>query len=142
MMSGNSAVHQHCRVGRLPLISGVSASSMDVIPFMIYQRINVVCGVNVIGMRRAGICAASIEAVRKAYHILFLGNNVVSHSLMRLEAEMSHIPEVMQVVAFIRAQQARREPRRRAPGRVGVVSQLSRRGGAVERPTPPPNPLP
>ena len=102
-ISGNSAVHQHCRVGRLALISGVSGSSMDVVPFMIYQRVNVVCGVNVIGMRRAGICAASIEAVRKAYHILFMGKNVVSHSLMRLEAEMSHIPEVMQVVAFIRA---------------------------------------
>jgi UDP-N-acetylglucosamine acyltransferase len=101
-MSGNSAVHQHCRVGRLSLISGVSASSMDVVPFMIYQRINVVCGVNIIGMRRAGIPAASIEAVRKAYHILYLGKNIVSHSLLRLEAEMGHIPEVMQVVSFIR----------------------------------------
>jgi UDP-N-acetylglucosamine acyltransferase len=102
MMSGNSAVHQHCRVGRLALISGVSASSMDVVPFMIYQRINVVCGVNVIGMRRAGIPAASIEAVRKAYHVLFLGKNIVSHSLLRLEAEMGHIAEVMQIVSFIR----------------------------------------
>ena len=96
-MSGNSAVHQHCRIGRLALISGVSASSMDVVPFMIYQRINIVCGVNIIGMRRAGICAASIEAVRKAYHILYLGNNMVSHSLLRLEAEMGHIPEVEEV---------------------------------------------
>ena len=103
MMSGNSAVHQHCRLGRLSLISGVSASSMDVVPFMIYQRVNVVCGVNIIGMRRAGIPAASIEAVRKAYHILFLGNNIVTHSLLRLEAEMGHIAEVMELVSFIRA---------------------------------------
>ena len=101
-MSGNSAVHQHCRLGRLALISGVSASSMDVVPFMIYQRINIVCGVNIIGMRRAGIAAASIEAVRKAYHILYLGKNIVSHSLLRLEAEMGHIAEVMEVVSFIR----------------------------------------
>ena len=101
-MSGNSAVHQHCRLGRLSLISGISATSMDVVPFMIYQRINTVCGVNIIGMRRAGIAAAAIEAVRKAYHVLYLGKNIVSHSLLRLEAEMSHIAEVMEIVAFIR----------------------------------------
>ena len=102
-ISGNSCIHQHCRLGRLSLISGLSATSMDIVPFMIYQRINTVCGVNIIGMRRAGIAAAAIEAVRKAYHILYLGKNIVSHSLMRLEAEMSHIPEVMEIVAFIRS---------------------------------------
>ena len=101
-ISGNTCIHQHCRLGRLSLISGLSATSMDIVPFMIYQRINTVCGVNIIGMRRAGIAAASIEAVRKAYHILYLGKNIVSHSLMRLEAELSHIAEVMEIVSFIR----------------------------------------
>jgi len=102
-MSGHSAMHQFCRVGRLAMISGVSASTMDVPPFMINQRINVICGVNVIGMRRAGIGALAIEAVRKAYHILYRHDNVLPHSLAQLERELGHVPEVAELVEFIRS---------------------------------------
>src|SRR5262249_49434519 len=55
LLSGNSAVHQFCRVGRLALLSGASASSKDIPPFWIMQDVNQVCGVNIVGMRRAGI---------------------------------------------------------------------------------------
>ena len=102
-MSGHSAMHQFCRVGRLAMISGVSASTMDVPPFMINQRINVICGVNVVGMRRAGIGALAIEAVRKAFHVLYLRSNIVSVSLAQLERELGHVAEVAEIVAFIRA---------------------------------------
>jgi UDP-N-acetylglucosamine acyltransferase len=102
-MSGHSAMHQFTRIGRLAMISGVSASTMDVPPFMINQRINVICGVNVVGMRRAGIGALAIEAVRKAFHVLYLRENVLSHSLAQLERELGHVAEVAELVAFIRA---------------------------------------
>lgn len=102
-MSGHSALHQFVRVGRLAMVSGVSASTMDVPPFMINQRINVICGVNVIGMRRAGITALAIEAVRKAFHILYLKENVLSHSLAQLERELGHVAEVAELIGFIRA---------------------------------------
>lgn len=101
-MSGHSAIHQFCRIGRLAMISGVSATSMDIPPFMINQRINVICGVNVIGMRRAGISTLAIEAVRKAFHILYLHENILSHSLAQLERELGHVPEVMEIVNFVR----------------------------------------
>jgi UDP-N-acetylglucosamine acyltransferase len=103
MISGNSAVHQNVRLGRLSLLSGVSGSTMDLPPFMIMQRINVLCGVNVIGMRRAGICNGSIDAVRKAYHLLYRSDLLVSHSVPRLEKELGHVPEIAELVAFIRA---------------------------------------
>jgi UDP-N-acetylglucosamine acyltransferase len=103
VMSGHSALHQFCRVGRLAMISGVSASSMDVPPFMVNQRINVICGVNIIGMRRAGISNLAIEAVRKAFHILYRDGNILSHSLSQLDRDLGHVPEVAELVAFIRA---------------------------------------
>lgn len=102
VLSGHSALHQFVRVGRLAMVSGVSASSMDIPPFMINQRINVICGVNVIGMRRAGISNLAIEAVRKAFHILYLHANVLSHSLAQIERELGHIPEVAELITFIR----------------------------------------
>ena len=62
-LSGNTAVHQFVRLGRLSLLSGVSATSKDVPPFIVQQHHNCVVGVNVVGMRRAGHSAAQIDAV-------------------------------------------------------------------------------
>jgi UDP-N-acetylglucosamine acyltransferase len=102
-LSGNSAVHQFCRVGRLAMLSGVSATSMDMPPFLTYQRINTVCGVNVVGMRRAGISPNAIEAIRHAFHILYRSHNLLSVSLQQLERELGHISEIQELIAFIRA---------------------------------------
>src|SRR5262245_28056386 len=68
-LSGNAAVHQFVRVGRLALLSGVSATTKDIPPFIMQQRINAVVGVNVVGMRRAGVSSAGIDAVRRAFTI-------------------------------------------------------------------------
>ena len=38
-LSGNSAVHQFCRVGRLAFLSGSSASSKDIPPFWVMQDV-------------------------------------------------------------------------------------------------------
>jgi UDP-N-acetylglucosamine acyltransferase len=103
VLSGNVAVHQFVRVGRLALMSGLSATGMDIPPFMIHQRINTVCGVNVIGMRRAGICNGAIDAVRKAFHLIYRSDQVLSASLAQVELNLGHVPEVAEVVAFIRA---------------------------------------
>lgn len=103
LISGNSAIHQHVRIGRLALVSGVSGLGMDLPPFFIMQRINTMCGVNVIGMRRAGVCNGSIDAVRKAFGVLYRSGLLLSHSLPRVERELGHVPEVAELVAFIRA---------------------------------------
>jgi UDP-N-acetylglucosamine acyltransferase len=102
-LSGNCAIHQFCRLGRLCLLSGVSATTKDVPPFMVQQRINCVVGVNVIGMRRAGIPAPHIDAVRRAFHLLYLDGHLLPQALQLIEAELSSVPEVAELVAFIRA---------------------------------------
>jgi UDP-N-acetylglucosamine acyltransferase len=102
-MSGNSAIHQFCRVGRLALLGGVSASTKDVPPFIIQQRMNCVVGVNVVGMRRAGIPTANIDAVRRAFHLLYRSHMVVPAALEHMERELGQIAEVAEMIAFIRA---------------------------------------
>jgi UDP-N-acetylglucosamine acyltransferase len=102
-LSGNSAVHQFVRIGRLALLSGVSASTKDIPPFIIQQRINVVVGVNVVGMRRAGIPTAHIDAVRQAFHVLYRGGLLLPRALARIEEQLGNVPEVAEMVAFIRA---------------------------------------
>lgn len=100
-ISGNSAVHQFVRIGRLALLSGVSGTSKDIPPFIIQQRINCIVGVNVIGMRRAGIPSHHIDAVRRAFHILYREQHLVPQSLAIIRKELGHIPEVIEMASFI-----------------------------------------
>jgi UDP-N-acetylglucosamine acyltransferase len=102
-LSGNCAVHQFVRLGRLSLLSGVSATTKDIPPFIIQQRINCIVGVNVVGMRRAGIPTAHIDAVRRAFHILYRQGLLVPQALAVIERELGDVPEVAEMVAFIRA---------------------------------------
>jgi UDP-N-acetylglucosamine acyltransferase len=102
-LSGNCAVHQFVRVGRLALLSGVSATTKDMPPFIIQQRINVVAGVNVVGMRRAGVPTPHIDAVRRAFHIIYRSDLLLPQALLQVEQELGSVPEVAELVAFIRA---------------------------------------
>ncbi|GBD35983.1 Acyl-[acyl-carrier-protein]--UDP-N-acetylglucosamine O-acyltransferase [bacterium HR36] len=102
-LSGNSAVHQYCRVGRLSLISGCSAVSKDVPPFIIQQGHNQVRGINAIGMRRAGFTAEQIDAIRWLYHVMYLQKLSVPTALARIEAELGHVDVVQEFVRFVRS---------------------------------------
>lgn len=70
-LSGNCLVHQFTRVGTLALMQGGSAISKDLPPFTIARGVNVLCGLNVIGLRRAGLNAGERLELRKLYHTLF-----------------------------------------------------------------------
>ncbi|HEY3787895.1 MAG TPA: acyl-ACP--UDP-N-acetylglucosamine O-acyltransferase [Urbifossiella sp.] len=102
-ISGNSSVHQFCRIGRLAFLSGSSASSKDIPPFWVMQDVNRVCGVNVIGMRRAGVPTLEIQAVRRAFRFIYIERVTISAALMRMEAEMGSIPAVRELIDFIRS---------------------------------------
>jgi UDP-N-acetylglucosamine acyltransferase len=102
-LSGNCAVHQFVRLGRLALVSGVSATSKDVPPFIILQHHNGIGGINVVGMRRAGISNASIDAVRHAFHIIYRSSLLLPQALAQLDRELGKVAEVAEMIAFIRA---------------------------------------
>jgi UDP-N-acetylglucosamine acyltransferase len=101
-LSGNSAVHQFVRIGRLALLSGCSATTKDIPPFVIQQNIDTVVGVNVIGMRRAGLSHQQINAVRGAFRILFREGQVLPLALARLERDLGAIDVVAEMIAFLR----------------------------------------
>jgi len=102
LLSGNSAVHQFCRVGRLALLSGASASSKDIPPYWVMQEVNWVCGVNTIGMRRAGIPSPEIQAVRRAFAMIYKEKLPIPVALMKIEAEYGHFAAIRELVQFIR----------------------------------------
>ena len=102
-ISGNCLVHQFCRVGRLALMQGGSAISKDLPPFCIARGDNGVCGLNVVGLRRAGIEAGPRLALRRAYHVLFRSGLRLVEALDALERGFATEPMVLEWVAFGRA---------------------------------------
>ena len=70
-ISGNSCVHQFCRVGTLALMQGGSILSQDLPPFTVALRLNEICGLNVVGLRRAGFTAEQRAELKRLYHLLF-----------------------------------------------------------------------
>ncbi|HMP01975.1 MAG TPA: acyl-ACP--UDP-N-acetylglucosamine O-acyltransferase [Gemmatales bacterium] len=102
-VSGNAAAHQFCRLGRLSFLSGTSGISKDLPPFIIIQEINQVMGVNIVGMRRAGVPSSSISAVRQLYHIVYLQGRSLPNALAEAEATIGHVPEVQEYIRFVRA---------------------------------------
>jgi UDP-N-acetylglucosamine acyltransferase len=101
-LSGNCAVHQFVRIGRLALLSGCSATTKDIPPFIIQQEIDCVVGVNVVGMRRAGLTNVQITAVRQAFRILFRDGLVLPAALARLEKDFAGLDVIQEMIAFIR----------------------------------------
>jgi UDP-N-acetylglucosamine acyltransferase len=101
-LAGNCAVHQFVRIGRLALLSGVSATTKDIPPFIMHQDINGVVGVNVVGMRRAGMSTPHIDAVRRAFHIIFREGHLIPMALARIEQELGTVPSVAELITFIR----------------------------------------
>jgi UDP-N-acetylglucosamine acyltransferase len=101
-LSGNCGIHQFVRVGRLAMLSGCSKTTKDIPPFIIQQGIDIVVGVNVIGMRRAGISHEQIDAVRRAFRILYREGHVIPTALTRIEAELGAADVIAELVTFIR----------------------------------------
>lgn len=69
--AANCLIHQFVRVGTLALMQGGSAISKDLPPFCVSRGDNGLCGLNVIGLRRAGLDGAARLELRRIYHAVF-----------------------------------------------------------------------
>lgn len=70
-ISGNCLVHQFVRIGELSLMQGGAAISKDLPPFTIARGDNGICGLNIIGLRRAGLTPEQRLALKGLYRLLF-----------------------------------------------------------------------
>lgn len=102
-LSGIVGLHQFTRIGRLAMISALSAVNKDVPPYMLCGgRPAVIQGLNVVGLRRAGFPPAIRSEIKRAYKLLYRSDLNVPHALGAIEKECnSH--EVKHLVEFVRA---------------------------------------
>ena len=86
-VGGGCVFHQHVRVGRLAICQGGSAFSADVPPFVIASEVNIVSGLNVTGLRRAGMNAAERAEIKRAFDLLFRSGRNVSQAIEAAASE-------------------------------------------------------
>ena len=102
-LSGCVLIHQYTRIGRLALLSGGATATQDIPPFMIHEGRNRIVAVNVIGLRRAGLNTAQIDAIRQAYRLMSQPGVMLPMAVEQIHRQLGQVDVVAELVTFIRA---------------------------------------
>jgi UDP-N-acetylglucosamine acyltransferase len=102
IISGYAAVHQFVRVGHHAFLAGYAAVVGDVIPYgMAMGDRAKLRGLNVVGMRRAGMSRADVLQVRRAYMMLFSLERPLSDNIELVRGEFAGNATVMDLLDFM-----------------------------------------
>ncbi len=89
-VSGAVAVHQFCRIGRLAMVGGQAHLTRDVPPFVTVDGLSsAIVGLNVVGLRRAGVTAAELIELKAAYRLIYRSGQRWVEILEQLAARFS-----------------------------------------------------
>ena len=106
IIGGLSAIHQFCRVGAHAFLGGFSGVSKDLPPYLAAAgegRRLILVGPNVVGLKRRGMPAAAIEALRSAHQMICRNHRPLAEVLAEAEAAHGTVPEVRALVDFYRS---------------------------------------
>jgi UDP-N-acetylglucosamine acyltransferase len=100
-LGGAAAVHQFSRIGRLAFISGAVAVAMDIPPFCLSADRNHIHGINLVGLRRAGVARDQITLVRRAFRKVFRPTLPRQEMIAALKDIGKDSPLVMEMAQFV-----------------------------------------
>ncbi len=91
-VSGNCVVHQFVRIGTLSMMQGGSAASKDLPPYTVGLGVNIICGLNTVGLRRAGLTPAERLELKQLYRVLFREGLNLRTALAKAQEQFSSAP--------------------------------------------------
>lgn len=98
-IGGYAAIHQRCHIGAYAFIARATYITMDVLPYvMIAGQDTSACGINTVGLRRAGFSSQAIDSLRRAYKIIFRKGLTVQQAVAELETMQAECPEVSSLI--------------------------------------------
>lgn len=101
-IGGLSGIVPFTRIGDLAYVGGLSKVTQDVPPYMLVEGSPAVAvGVNVVGLRRAGVAAADRRVLQDAYRILYRSGLGPKAAVERIQRELPAAPPVARLLEFI-----------------------------------------
>jgi UDP-N-acetylglucosamine acyltransferase len=101
-IGGLVAVHQFTRIGRHAMVGGFSGIAQDIPPFMMASGARAkLFGPNTIGLKRHGFSDTAVNAIKKAYKILFREKRTLKDAIKKIREDVPATDEVRHLVEFI-----------------------------------------
>lgn len=101
-IGGLTGMVPYTRIGTGAYVGGMAKVNADVPPYMLVDgQPATVRGVNVIGLRRAGMVAAERRALQEAYRLLYRSGLGPKRALDRVREEIPACPAVSALIEFI-----------------------------------------
>jgi UDP-N-acetylglucosamine acyltransferase len=103
ILNGLVAIQQFVRIGAYAYIGGKSGVLKDIPPYVIASGDRAkLFGLNIVGLKRHDFSDEVIMALKKAYQIIIRSHLTLQEALLRVEKEVSPLPEVVRFLEFIR----------------------------------------
>lgn len=99
-IGGGAVFHQFMRIGRLAMVRGGCRFSKDIAPFLVGSGENNVAGLNVVGLRRAGLGAGLRAELKRAFLLLYASRLNVTQAVAAA-AEQEWGPEAKAFWDFV-----------------------------------------
>jgi UDP-N-acetylglucosamine acyltransferase len=84
-LGGGSTFHQFMHIGRLVMVQGSSAFGKDLPPYVVAAERNSVFGLNIIGLRRAGVSEKDRNEIKAAFKLIYLSGLNTSQALKKAQ---------------------------------------------------------
>ncbi|ESQ78141.1 acyl-ACP--UDP-N-acetylglucosamine O-acyltransferase [Asticcacaulis sp. YBE204] len=102
-LGGLCGIHQFARIGRYSFVGGAAMVTKDVIPYgSVWGNHARLEGLNLVGLKRRGFSRDLILALRTAYRMMFAPEGTFQERLDDVLENFSDIPQVVEIVQFIR----------------------------------------
>jgi UDP-N-acetylglucosamine acyltransferase len=104
IMGGGSAIAQFHRIGAHAFVGGLTGVRGDLIPYGLatgdWARLE---GLNLVGLKRRNFDRDAVNALRRAYRLLFADEGTLSERVNDVAEEFAGIAIVQEVVDFLRS---------------------------------------
>ena len=103
VMGGIVGIHQFVRVGKMAIIGGCSKVVQDIPPFSTCDgRPARVYGLNLLGLKRAGISMDAQRSLKKAFKILFHSGISLKSAIYKVSETADHFKEIDYLLEFLK----------------------------------------